>query len=118
LYAIIKNNKVIATSDYEPCYNDLATRGEYSIICDTSVSIGHIYDGNMFSLPQTTEQSMDIIRGQRDRLLSQSDKYMLPDYPTGNLTREQWITKITAYRQSLRDFPDTCDINNPAFPTL
>jgi len=61
---------------------------------------------------------LDVIRIHRDFLLSVSDSYMIPDFPTGELTREQWTAKVMAYRQALRDFPATCNIDNPVYPTL
>ena len=52
----------------------------------------------------------------RDDLLSESDKYMLPDFPIDDATRELW----KVYRQELRDltsqeaFPD--DLQNVVMP--
>ena len=57
----------------------------------------------------TTEEKMAAIRAERDNLLTNSDKYMLPDYPVTEEQREAW--KI--YRQALRDMPETCDPNAP-----
>lgn len=39
------------------------------------------------------------VRNERDRLLFESDKYLLQDYPINDVERE----KIMKYRQSLRD---------------
>ena len=50
-----------------------------------------------------------MIRNQRNDLLKNTDKYLLPDYPT---TQEQ-ITIIKTYRQALRDTPE----NNFILPT-
>ena len=127
MYAIIKDNKVISTCSFEPCPNDLSTRGEYSIRCQSEIPIGYIYtgysaDGTNFYPPPiiapTKESLLTSIRMQRDLLLSKSDKYMISDYPTGGLTREQWTAKVLAYRQALRDLPETCDKNNPVYPIL
>ena len=41
-------------------------------------------------------------RAERDNLLAQTDKYMLPDYPITDEEREQY----KAYRQYLRDLPE------------
>jgi hypothetical protein len=57
------------------------------------------------------------IRAKRDRLLSNSDKYMLEDYPISKEDRD----KIKTYRQQLRDitnkksFPD---VVWPDFPNI
>jgi len=127
MYAIIKDDKVISTCSFEPCPDDLASRGEYSVRCQSEMPIGYTYtgysaDGTNFSPPEpivpTKESLLTSIRMQRDLLLSQSDKYMITDYPTGSLTREQWTKKVLTYRQVLRDFPNTCDVNNPVYPVL
>ena len=50
-----------------------------------------------------------MIRNQRNDLLKNTDKYLLPDYP---ITPDQ-IPIIKTYRQSLRDTPE----NNFILPT-
>lgn len=60
----------------------------------------------------TVEEKLAAIRDERDRLLAESDKYMLSDYPVTDAEREAWKT----YRQALRDMPETCDPNNPTWP--
>ena len=120
MYCILKDSKVIATCDFKPSVDDLETRGE--IFIEGVANIGDVYDGQKFSSPPpyvlTTEELLVNIRHKRDLLLTESDKYVLPDYPTGTLTREQWVAKVISYRQALRDFPETCDPNNPTWPTL
>ena len=49
------------------------------------------------------EQKAALLREQRDRLLYETDKYMLPDYPITEEEREEY----RLYRQYLRDFPKT-----------
>lgn len=39
------------------------------------------------------------VRNERDRLLIESDKYLLPDYPIDETKRD----KVVVYRQALRD---------------
>jgi hypothetical protein len=51
-----------------------------------------------------------LLRKERDVRLTESDKYMLPDYPIDETTRAQW----TSYRQALRDLPEVTA--NPASP--
>jgi hypothetical protein len=60
---------------------------------------------------------MYYLRIKRDFLLKDSDKYILTDYPSKNMTKEDWIERVLNYRQKLRDFPSTCDVHNPIFPT-
>jgi len=58
---------------------------------------------------QAFEQKANPIRTQRNRLLMESDIYLIPDFPISDLKREEW----KAYRQQLRDvtlqttFPDS-----------
>ena len=51
------------------------------------------------------------LRAKRDRLLSDTDKTQLPDFPNGDL--------YVDYRQALRDLPqNTTDPFNPIWPEL
>ena len=50
-----------------------------------------------------------IMRNQRDKLLQNTDKYLLPDYP---ITLQQQM-EMKTYRQALRDLPE----NNFILPT-
>ena len=51
--------------------------------------------------------SMKKLREERDLLLHESDRYVLPDYPHSEESRQAWMT----YRQQLRDLPATATIN-------
>ena len=54
------------------------------------------------------------IRVQRDKLLEETDKYTLPDWPHESIEER---TKWTTYRQALRDLPSTTeDPANPVWP--
>lgn len=47
---------------------------------------------------------LEEVRQERDRLLSATDKYALPDYPHRNeATRQAWLH----YRRALRDITNT-----------
>ena len=48
------------------------------------------------------------LRNERNKLLFQTDKYMLPDYP---ITPEN-LEKIKIYRQQLRDFFQSDEVKN------
>ena len=63
----------------------------------------------------TTEQSWEDLRFKRNRLLKQSDKYSVQDYPHPTSEIGQgWLD----YRQALRDLPmNTTDVENPVWPT-
>jgi hypothetical protein len=60
--------------------------------------------------PPTVAELTAAIRAERNRRLTACDWTQLPD-ATGD--KESWA----AYRQALRDFPATCDITNPIWPT-
>ena len=59
-------------------------------------------------------EKLAAIRAERDRLLADSDKYVLADYP---ITPEN-LAIAKAYRQALRYFPETADLDNPQWPVL
>jgi hypothetical protein len=61
----------------------------------------------------TREQLLELIRLERNALLAQSDWTQLIDT---HLT-EQQKTAWAAYRQALRDLPETVDAENPIYPT-
>jgi hypothetical protein len=54
-----------------------------------------------------------MVRAQRNDLLSSSDWTQMPDVPLTPEQKTAWVT----YRQQLRDFPATCDPENPVWPT-
>lgn len=57
----------------------------------------------------TEEQLARDIRYKRDTLLSKSDYYVMPDYPS----TEEELAKVKAYRQALRDIT-----KQPGFPKM
>lgn len=65
-----------------------------------------VYDGGEW-LELTTEKKAELIRQQRNAMLSATDYRMLPDYPMSELCREN----LKLYRQLLRDIPE-----QPGFP--
>ena len=65
-----------------------------------------VYDGGIW-LELTTEKKAELIRQQRDALLSVTDYLMMPDYPISDTDRDA----LRAYRQALRDIPE-----QPSFP--
>ena len=54
------------------------------------------------------------VRPRRNFLLSNSDKYMIPDFPISEKEREKW----RIYRQSLRDLPQTIDPKKEKWPEM
>ena len=78
---------------------------------------GWDYLNGVFFAPVIIQPSIDElltkIRTKRNQLLSECDWTQFNDSPLSSAQKELWAK----YRQELRDFPETCDINNPAFPT-
>lgn len=70
----IENNELVAMTNSEKYKEGLLTKDDYSAIK----------------------------RGERDSLLNQTDKYLLPDYPID----EERLSEIKLYRQTLRDIPE------------
>ena len=60
------------------------------------------------------ELTLKSLRRERDTLLTQTDKYVIPDWPHASVeTANAWVT----YRQALRDLPSvTEDPANPVWP--
>jgi hypothetical protein len=58
------------------------------------------------------KNAMILLRQQRDHRLAASDPYMLPDRPLTDAQRTAWV----AYRQALRDMPETADPYAPTWP--
>jgi hypothetical protein len=56
------------------------------------------------------ERAMAALRQERDQKLADTDWWAMPDSPTMSEAQTQ-------YRQDLRDFPSTVDINNIVWPT-
>ncbi len=60
-----------------------------------------------------SEQELINVRIKRDKLLQESDKYMLQDFPITNEKRNEWII----YRQALRDLPLNIPFQWPTKPS-
>lgn len=79
-----------------------------------SVSLGNgTYRLEEIPAPTTDELAVQK-RAERDNLLTQTDKYMLPDFPITDEKREQY----KAYRQYLRDLPASWGFPNVEIMTF
>lgn len=110
-YAIIEDGVVtnIAVAD-EPLADNWHEIGE-------GCEIGDLWDGESFTRPPPAQEDIDAawkeLRAYRDGLLSLSDWTQLPDNPLNDTQRAEAV----AYRQALRDFPETCqDPLNAVWP--
>lgn len=59
-------------------------------------------------IKRITEQYLNTRREERNKLLAQSDKYLLPDFP---ITPEN-LELIKQYRQQLRDYMNLEEVIN------
>ena len=74
-------------------------------------------DLTKFNTDDIKANTIQYLRNQRNKLLKDTDIYLLPDFPISTENKQL----IISYRQSLRDFPtsdyfinyDWSDINNP-----
>lgn len=67
-------------------------------------------DGRPLAVDRTTDtgELLASLRARRDALLQASDWTQVPDSPLSEAARAEWV----AYRQSLRDLPET--VTDPA----
>lgn len=74
------------------------------------VDNGLVRGKNSVELEQDRQERLKTqIRSVRNRMIEESDKYVLPDYP---LTSSN--TDVTTFRQTLRDLPVSVDLANTA----
>lgn len=76
-----------------------------------------VLSGNSIIVDPVKAQEIEMIslRKTRDELLAESDLYVLPD--RWNTYTEEKKAEWTAYRQALRDLPETViDVFNPVWP--
>lgn len=72
---------------------------------DVHPGIGWSWNGSAFSPSDEAPASWQEVRAQRDGLLTASDWTMLTDAPITTTAKTSW----KAYRQALRDIPQTYD---------
>lgn len=90
-------------------------------IYDMQEGDGYITIRQVYPEPVSNEEKLNGIKLQRNKLLFDTDWLCIRhrDQVSANiettLTNEQYQSLLT-YRQSLRDLPDTVDLNNPEFP--
>lgn len=113
-YIFNKNNQCIGKCSIKPNIDDLATRGQRAVFSEKPISL---YE------PEKPKQiKIESIRAERNKLIKLTqekiDRYnnqsainiVTTDSP-------EKIKEIYLYMQELREFPNTCDIDNPIWPT-
>lgn len=115
-YALIENGKIsnfiVATEEYA---------NEHGLIeideLSQPLKIGYFYENGVFS--RNLDIDWEPIRVQREKLLLESDLYVLPDRWSLMTSEDQ--TAWAEYRQALRDLPqsyeDPDDVIWPISPT-
>lgn len=116
-YIFDKNGKCICNCNMKPNIADLASRKEIAVEGADNLPISRLslVNGEIQVAEETTEEKLAVIRTQRNSLLAQSDwtDTLSAKGRLGDAKYAEWQT----YRQALRDFPATCDVNNPVWPT-
>lgn len=78
-----------------------------------AVGPGWSYADGQFIAPASEPPTWDVIRAERDRLLTACDWTMVSDTPLSDAESKAW----SDYRQALRDIPQTFnDPNNVVWP--
>ena len=117
MYIIQEQGKIVlADEDLQRLEDTLKFMPQYdkrNIEEVLEASIVKAYDGNLYLSgyePQEPEEEMaQRKRADRDRLLNDSDKRMLPDFPISAEEKELWLL----YREYLRNIT-----KDPAFPNV
>jgi len=84
--------------------------------CVYADTVPHLANKMIDGVPTRVEPVVDqllLLRKERNQYLTLCDWTQMPDVP---LTPEQ-KTAWAMYRQQLRDFPETCDPENPVWPS-
>ena len=90
----------------------------YESIGMTDMDVEQGHDGAWYVKGYAPSKPTEVLaqekRAERDNLLAQTDKYMLPDFP---ITEEK-LAQYKAYRQYLRDLPEQAGFPNVEIMTF
>jgi hypothetical protein len=116
MWYIFREKTCTARCDFKPDEKDLARRSEIAIESKSLHSISDIQliEGRIQPKTKTTEEKLRLIRRQRDGLLAETD--WTDTLSAKTRLGEEKYSAWQEYRQALRDFPETCDLDNPAWP--
>lgn len=100
-YAKIANGVV---ENVVECEVDFAVEhGLISLDGHEEIGIGDLYQNNLFSKADRTDEKWSRVRKERIRLLEESDLFVMPDRWSALSSDKQ--AALTVYRQTLRDIP-------------
>lgn len=109
MFKAIKENKIIAVNDSGkfPClvYDEVQEDNEHNVSDYIEASGEFVLKNEQKGLEVLTEEK----RAIRNQYLTDSDKYMLPDFPITEEERALWVN----YRVYLRNIPE-----QPEFPNI
>lgn len=101
MFKILKENKIIGVSEESPVLLDkyeIEQDEEHTVADYTQVNGEYV----LTSSAEAIEQRKEEVRAIRNQYLSETDKYMIVDYP---ITDEQ-CEEYKAYRVYLRDYTE------------
>lgn len=109
----------VANEQTKQCEVGTGTNIEfYQSIGMVEMEVEQAYDGNWYVKGYAPLKPTDVLaeekRLERDNLLAETDKYMLPDFP---ITEEK-LAQYKAYRQYLRDLPANWSFPNVEIKTF
>lgn len=109
----------IINEETKQCEVGIGTNTDfYKSIGMEEMEVEQAYDGAWYVKGYALSKPMDVLaqekRAERDNLLAQTDKYMLPDFP---ITEEK-LAQYKAYRQYLRDLPASWSFPNVEIMTF
>lgn len=122
-YVFNSNGEPVATCSIEPNHTDLTSRGEIAVKGDPTLPFPDVQLLNGMVIKKepptpTREELLARIKAERDRKLNDTAwvfMRQLTGTPEQKLPAEEYA-KWEAYWAALRDFPDTCDPENPVWP--
>ena len=103
MFKAIKENKIVAINDSGefPCmvYDSVEEDTEHTTTDYVQVNGEYV----LTSSDEAIEQKKADVRAVRNQYLSDTDKYMIPDFPITEAEKTQYIQ----YREYLRNYPET-----------
>tara|TARA_R110000782_G_scaffold46849_1_gene103296 strand:- start:346 stop:831 length:486 start_codon:yes stop_codon:yes gene_type:complete len=112
---VIWINQTTYTSDQDVSNINVTWNEESNVYTETPFSIPTQQEcEDYWTTTLQNELTLKSLRRKRDTLLTQTDKYVIPDWPHASVeSANAWVT----YRQALRDLPSvTEDPANPVWP--
>lgn len=110
----MKKYAKIINEETKQCEVGLGTNNVfYASIGMEEMEVEQAFDGSWYVAGYAPAKPEEVLaeekRADRDRLLQDSDKRMLPDFPISEEEKEQWLL----YREYLRNITD-----DPKFPNV